>query len=1012
MLKKIIGIIILATTVASAQTISTPNIGLLEPAAGSTNWNLPLNYNFNLLDQLIGATLQSVGVGLSLKPVFGTGSPTISCTPTNQGQQYFDTSTSPFTGYVCNNSSWSGTGSSSTGGPFPNGLVYGLSPGAARSALASDISSLLSPLTNCSSANYVYSPANGNCILASGIALGSNTAVATKGDGTLSNLPEVQTVTTGSTTSIACQEDHSNGIFDPRCTTYSGGVGGSTPALAWQSVFDAAACWTSIQGNNQRAATINMPPGIWPVGTPASPTLTGAPGVNYVGSNTGSPYGSVNMGGTYFLATYSHVGILSIPSPYYVACSGDTLINVTSASINSSNVLTLVGTNTAVVGQVAYITGLTGTGLTQLNGSTLTITAANSSQIQLGATAAAVAPTAQSGATAQPKHISADSGGSIGGIAVGGCNNISCLLPPGDNGSHPEYQANEIGIFIGLTHTNQIGSLSASNTGGPGIRISGLDVVAQGPFIAYKTATYWLGSPSGYNPATDGLHGQIEFLSGDSRFFHFETYGDFTDPGTTYGHRCGVVLGGGNTYMSDGFIQLEPIGACTNDTGHRISDVRFDGMRGADILDNGFSNIWSDMYMDGFCLSATARTHPTFDPTGPGICDAIIPGGAGISTFSNIFTQRGFFDGETFKGTGDILQGNGYAGKSLLSIDTGSDLQIDNTYDGIGGNNLGENVASLPLDQAVYNGKGNVLTGTTPSVFGHRHIEMQNTTVTNITDLQNAVLQVDYKIALDSKNDVLVSSLNGGNFYTCDGYNVVGPSLVDFTSIQTKLSTVGGNKFLETCAGVNKDYWQINVPNNTFPATNSLSSLNVFGAAAVNSTAPLANGTFSQAGAASSFTYNWVTEVYVAGGKQTNTPQSTSNTPLAVQTSMNNIYYHQYIPLNWTEYKIILQSTTDPSFTPGTYYDVTAPTAVPQPAIADINLPLTVLTPLNTNVLLTTNYGVNMTGTFVFDPTNIPSHSTTPCMPGQIKLDVTGGYEYYCVSEDTWKRAPLTFSTF
>jgi hypothetical protein len=155
-----------------------------------------------------------------------------------------------------------------------------------------------------------------------------------------------------------------------------------------------------------------------------------------------------------------------------------------------------------------------------------------------------------------------------------------------------------------------------------------------------------------------------------------------------------------------------------------------------------------------------------------------------------------------------------------------------------------------------------------------------------------------------------------------------------------------------------------------------------------------------------------VTEVWVAGGKQTNTPQSTQYTPLATQTTTNNIYYHQAIPLNWTRYKIILQSTTDPSFTPGTYYDVTAPTAAPQPAIADINLPLTVLTPLNATVLLTTNYGVNMTGTFTFDSTNIPAHSTTPCMPGQMKLDVTNGYEYYCVSEDTWKRTTLTFSTF
>ncbi len=37
-----------------AQTTSTPNVGLQIPNSGSTNWNLPLNYNFNKIDQLFG----------------------------------------------------------------------------------------------------------------------------------------------------------------------------------------------------------------------------------------------------------------------------------------------------------------------------------------------------------------------------------------------------------------------------------------------------------------------------------------------------------------------------------------------------------------------------------------------------------------------------------------------------------------------------------------------------------------------------------------------------------------------------------------------------------------------------------------------------------------------------------------------------------------------------------------------------------------------------------------------
>jgi hypothetical protein len=55
-MRKIIFILVMSAVamVARAQVTPTPNIGLEIPAAGSQNWNLPLNYNFNLLDLLLG----------------------------------------------------------------------------------------------------------------------------------------------------------------------------------------------------------------------------------------------------------------------------------------------------------------------------------------------------------------------------------------------------------------------------------------------------------------------------------------------------------------------------------------------------------------------------------------------------------------------------------------------------------------------------------------------------------------------------------------------------------------------------------------------------------------------------------------------------------------------------------------------------------------------------------------------------------------------------------------------
>src|SRR6185312_9375949 len=99
-MKRILSAIVLTLVLCSfgpcqAQTVQTPNVGLELPAAGSTNWNIPLNFNFNLLDQILGGTVQVPGLGLQLKPIFGSGPPTVACSTNNEGQSYFDNTTTP-----------------------------------------------------------------------------------------------------------------------------------------------------------------------------------------------------------------------------------------------------------------------------------------------------------------------------------------------------------------------------------------------------------------------------------------------------------------------------------------------------------------------------------------------------------------------------------------------------------------------------------------------------------------------------------------------------------------------------------------------------------------------------------------------------------------------------------------------------------------------------------------------------------------------------------------------------
>lgn len=158
--------LLLLTSPAFSQTVSTPNVGLQVPTAGSTNWNLPLNFNFNLLDQILGGTIQVPGLGLQLKPAYGIGAPILACTVNNEAQGYYDVSNVPYQEYSCHNLSWSTVGGAGGGGggSFPTGIVFGITTISARAAVPADIASLLSSLSGCTTVNNLYAPANGNCI--------------------------------------------------------------------------------------------------------------------------------------------------------------------------------------------------------------------------------------------------------------------------------------------------------------------------------------------------------------------------------------------------------------------------------------------------------------------------------------------------------------------------------------------------------------------------------------------------------------------------------------------------------------------------------------------------------------------------------------------------------------------------------------------------------------------------------------------------------------------------------
>src|ERR1035437_4555898 len=106
MKKVLAGFLLSLGLAAQAQYTPTPNIGLHIPSGGSTNWNLPLNFNFNRIDLMLSgnATIPALHIvgndivsgSITAGSFIGVGGgtfPTISGSPTNPQCAYWVTST-------------------------------------------------------------------------------------------------------------------------------------------------------------------------------------------------------------------------------------------------------------------------------------------------------------------------------------------------------------------------------------------------------------------------------------------------------------------------------------------------------------------------------------------------------------------------------------------------------------------------------------------------------------------------------------------------------------------------------------------------------------------------------------------------------------------------------------------------------------------------------------------------------------------------------------------------------
>lgn len=204
----------------------------------------------------------------------------------------------------------------------------------------------------------------------------------------------------------------------------------------------------------------------------------------------------------------------------------------------------------------------------------------------------------------------------------------------------------------------------------------------------------------------------------------------------------------------------------------------------------------------------------------------------------------------------------------------------------------------------------------------------------------------------------------------------------------------------------------------SLPPIDDIAASHVAGSIATTIYPALPQGTLTSAGSTTAFTYCFIREVR-GPGTQTDGLVCSAKPPV-VATSMDNLFYHGNIPLNWLEYKVVFQSTTDAAFTAllGTILDVQSPDGTPQPAIADVNFPIQPVS-LSGDAynIPTASQHLNITGIYRYDLTiTPPTVSAVFCNKGDLIPNnpaAPTGFDYLCNAQNHWvERAVNPWNSF
>ena len=192
-MRKIIFILTMAAValVSKAQVTPTPNIGLEIPAAGSQNWNLPLNYNFNLLDLLLGgvnplpngltAPYFNVTTGIKINGSYGTNNYVL--TSTGSGSVWAVNPSAGMTQLTGDVLAGPGGGSQAASVVQVHGVTYGATPGTNTvPVVTGSNTTTYEAVPNAALANSSMTINSTSCTLGGSCSVGATSPLTTRGD--------------------------------------------------------------------------------------------------------------------------------------------------------------------------------------------------------------------------------------------------------------------------------------------------------------------------------------------------------------------------------------------------------------------------------------------------------------------------------------------------------------------------------------------------------------------------------------------------------------------------------------------------------------------------------------------------------------------------------------------------------------------------------------------------------------------------------------------------------------